>query len=578
MKRFLIITLGVLVLVAAIYSFAVSRISAESVGYRLTRTLYAETGLALISEVSPSVRLYPRPTVTLRNVRIADNEYRVVGSVGRVTASLDLSSLLDSQTRFSRIRLDDADINLDLRSSKTYPVDNAFEKLLGAGKPIPKQIEIRDGSLKLRFNNGIVQAFSKADLSVTRSKSDANISISGAADWYGKRVEISGFLSDPAALVRAVPLQARLALAGAGSKFSFSGQVAGFPAITMEGEFKLNSDNPAEILRARASGSSAAGQLPALTLQGSGRLANQVLTLNDAQFGLGGTLGVGALSLAFKDGRVGLDGTIAFDAVDLTNWIEDRRRQTDFRNPLEMPGAIAEFIDTDMRLSVARVTAGPVIAEQLAGSVIAGRGRLIVDVGDASVFGGRLAGRLATEMTPEGAQTTVDLICNDISADQLAAAFGGRFGIGGVVSTRFTGAGRGRTVVELLREFSGAGAVAIAKPLVSRTGLNHLLVGGDDGAYSNAPIKPGDASFEDGKGQIAMEAGRIVVDDVRLTGADLSLIGRIVVDLIAGAYELTGAAELPGTNQDGSITQLPFRLQGTFPTLPELARRARNTH
>lgn len=575
MRRLIAISGGLVAALFGLYLFAMSTMSAESVGYRLGGTLYAESGLALVAQGTPELRIYPRPTITLRNVTVADSGRRISGTVERLTADIEIASLVSSTTRFSRIGLHAPDIRFDLRRSESEPLKAGLRKLLGNNDRLPTRIQSTDGRFTFRFDGGTWQHLSSADLDIMRSD-NGTVSVAGSANWFDQAIAIDARMSEPAALIDAAPRAARLSVSSDSTVFRFDGHANGFPAVAFDGRFTLETRDLSELIRPfRLDIGDKRTPVP-IMLTGDGRFARNGLTLDDARLNLGDAFAVGAVSVAWRDNRIGLDGTLAFERLDATAWFDGLESDALFHRPLKLPPVFEKLLDVDLRLSVGSLAIGSARIDHLAGSVIAGAGRVAVDVGEATFLGGRAGGRLAWEFEGSAGRASFNLAAERLRLSTVIAALGGRGGFDGTGSMRFAGSGSGRTLVELLREFSGAGEIAVADPLVSRTVLTYLLAGGLNAGANTAPVKPGDAAFQAGHAGILVDAGRILLAPVTLQGSDLSLSGKLVVDLVAGAFDITGKAELPEGRQADGATELPFHLTGSVPTPPELARRSRD--
>jgi hypothetical protein len=154
----------------------------------------------------------------------------------------------------------------------------------------------------------------------------------------------------------------------------------------------------------------------------SGRIA-----LDDASIRFGNRSAKGSIAIAFSGERRVLEGTLAYDVLDLTEVISeapDGRRQLLFSASAkggEARGETQQTFDLDLRISAERVRARDFEGGPFAVALTSQGDRISADIAELGLFGGTVSGRL--EHNPPVSQgITIKLRGSRIEAASLADA------------------------------------------------------------------------------------------------------------------------------------------------------------
>jgi hypothetical protein len=153
----------------------------------------------------------------------------------------------------------------------------------------------------------------------------------------------------------------------------------------------------------------------------SGRIA-----LDDASIRFGNRSAKGSIAIAFSGERRVLEGTLAYDVLDLTEVISeapDGRRQLLFSASAksEARGETQQSFDLDLRISAERVRARDFEGGPFAVALTSQGDRISADIAELGLFGGTVSGRL--EHNPPVSQgITIKLRGSRIEAASLADA------------------------------------------------------------------------------------------------------------------------------------------------------------
>ncbi|MBT3069703.1 hypothetical protein KKP04_02310 [Rhodomicrobium sp. Az07] len=183
---------------------------------------------------------------------------------------------------------------------------------------------------------------------------------------------------------------------------------------SVSGQFRLaaTGDHPfaTHLLSALTPWEAAGG----FALKGDLTWSRERVSLDNASFSFGARTATGVLALDVSGDRARLEGTLAYDTLDVTpiltaarepgaaspDAVEPDRSPDDFSSTA---ANAARAVDLDIRLSADRLRAGEFEAGPVALAVTARRGHLSVDVAELALFGGNAVARVEIDPTRPGA-------------------------------------------------------------------------------------------------------------------------------------------------------------------------------
>jgi len=302
------------------------------------------------------------------------------------------------------------------------------------------------------------------------------------------------------------------------------------PGFDFAFQGERNGDSVSGQLRLKTTGEypPAANLLAALTpwetasaysLKGDLTWSRDRVSLDEASFSFGDRAARGALAFYVSDNRARIEGTLAYDTLDVTPmWTAARAAGTppfDRGNPAGASGGVfipatneRRAVDLDIRLSADRLRAGGLEAGPVALAVTARSGHLSVDVAELALFGGNAIARVEIDPARPGAMSVTGT-AKRLDAGALASA------------------------LQL--------PLSVRGPATLRLGLNVPL--GGEGALPETGAASGSFAllFPLG-GSLDGVAGRAL--DAAVTGADLLAAGRQRFPFAAARIDgrLTGGA------------------------------------
>lgn len=582
MTRLLAIAATILILGLALFFGPRWLVTGETARLRAEAELSDWLGAAVRLPTAPSVELLPEPRLTLADVRLESLGGLWSVTAGRVHARLDAFALVFGEMRFTafqvenpRIRLGDgalptgADWREHLRAAArelhrltAYPLTVTDGVLLGdAGEmaPLIDRISlrfVRDGQ-KSSIRGGFQIADQPVDMAVSLADRD---SLTGAA---GGAVALT--LEAPLASLR---LDGELTGAGGGP---LAGQFA-FAASDLRG---LGQRLGYQLAAEAAFG---AGRLA-----GTGQLSLDALTLDSARIELDGNIGEGRLAFGMADARPRLEGTLAFERLDLSAYLHEAPalgRGAWRRAPL---AETLRQMDLDLRVSAGDLIAGDLALRRTGLSLLLRDGDFSFDLSEATLAGGRASASLRAKPDPvsRGYAATMTVLAEDL--DLVALPWPQQMEArpqGGRMAGRGSGVAAGESLDDLLSDYKVTAAVDMRRARLASDGLATAI--GRLGA-PGTPASSGRSTF--GKLDLALEIAPDMITVHRLlaeTGKHrLTASGR--VSRSEGSLALRGvvvaAAEdqsSKGEPEDGtSAVGVPVLMRGTWSEpllLPDLTK------
>jgi len=280
------------------------------------------------------------------------------------------------------------------------------------------QLAIRDSTLRLVVPGKAGPArytFRDADIDLTLNRERTRLTAKGTVDFRGQRLSIDTKLTTPPqpdVKGLALPIQASITSSLLSTEFVGTLLLEPQPRLTADDAQLTISDVPAA---ARWMGLQWPDQplVRAFKATGDFDWTQSVIAFQNASFGIDGDTATGTLSLNTRKTRPAIDGTLAFDTLDLT----DRVRATSalLQPVLDTAAWIPEVarlsgrfsglrflsqIDADLRLSADRAKAGDLVFGRSAATISLRDGRLLADIAELQLTtGGRGSLQLNVDAT-----------------------------------------------------------------------------------------------------------------------------------------------------------------------------------
>jgi len=191
-----------------------------------------------------------------------------------------------------------------------------------------------------------------------------------------------------------------------------------------------------------------------LSASGQAHWNGTTLAFEDGSFTLDGNRAIGVLAVTPGE-QPRIDGTLAFDRLALDPYI-GAGAPTAPTTAGELPRqSLLNYLDTDLRISAAEVTA-PAIKLGRGGFTISARqGVVASEVGELEVCGGSASGRIDVDLSQAVTTATVEGKLSDIPIEDCVDPLGVYVPLSGVAALKAEFSTEGRDYDELSRELGG---------------------------------------------------------------------------------------------------------------------------
>lgn len=526
------------------------------------RTLAAWTGRALSLTGTASFEILPRPHVRWTGVALTAPDLGAIGTAEEVRVTLSLADLLRARIRPAGVTLTAPRLTL---AALPLPALGDVEARLRAVPPL--RLAVTDGRVRLP-GDGDTAAIEGLALDLDWPSGDRRAALEAKLAWRGLpvRLEIQG--PTPSELAAEEPTRLAGEFGIAGSAMGFRGTVRAGPARHVRGEISLALSSPSDLLR-RLGYPDLAGYLAADTvLVGDLAAGGDAATLTLTRAELGDTALKGALSLRWSGETPLLAATLAADTLDLRDVHPPHFGPAWADLPLDRVGADATI---DLRVSVGRLFTRTLRLDGLAASLHLGEGRLNAELGEATLWGGRLSLLGRGELDAEGLRLGLRGEARALPLREVARFLGAEGVEEGSANATFTAETRCARPRDCPAGLDGRLAVAVrdaalmgVSPFADVSRFHPVALA--------APSAPKKTRWPRADLDAHVLGTGLTIDSLTMVGdlAALSLAGS--ADLLGGRVDLAGRATFPSIrldpdrNSTGALT-VPLRIQGPIDRL-----------
>jgi uncharacterized protein involved in outer membrane biogenesis len=529
---------------------------------RVARDLDGGVG-ALQAPEAASLRLLPRPTLTLKGVRLD-----AAGGVAQVRAAgaevaLRFAPLLSGAFAPLSLTLTDAEMNVDLDAAQRAAAaltDPPVVRLVVIGGVLDLASARRDWRTRLEI----------ASARLDWPSAGSALRAAATGRWRAQPVEATLELGAPAAAAHGDSSSVRASIDAPLAQMRLAGDWS--PGGTLDGaQYRGQASALIPSLERFARWLGVKPPPGPRQLELSGRLTAEAAQarLSDASLTLGGQPFEGDLALVRAAQGWSVSGTLAAETLDLEPLLGAPPALSDADGGWSKTPALPapmEGLDLDLRVSATRASWRGQAIDNAAAAVSQRAGRFGVKLLDAGFAQGSLSGEMSIEDKAGQCETRLSLSLDNADLGALLSSFGER---------HFTGQGglklslraRGRSPAEIVATADGEASLEIADGGLDNINFEEALRRGQRRLIDVArDMNAGSTRFGAAKGraEISNGAARFVDTSTHAPGVTLSLDG--AADLVGRAWRahLTARqAAADGTpTPDGA--RLDFGLYGPW--------------
>ncbi|MBL4875444.1 MAG: AsmA family protein [Cohaesibacteraceae bacterium] len=583
MKRVLAYSgIAILLLLASIIAATPFLVSSDTLKQNVTDQLSLWTGSKVTFRGEPVIKLFPRFTVKLKDVKIAsgnDDNIPLV-RMNNLKADLNFFALLTGEVEVKRFifAAPRFELSTDALGKSNWSLTGGFLgqeiKAAMSGNPVKNerfgQLDIFGGYVRhVDHRTGQSTEFSAIDLKLKWSDVAKPLTILGNFIWNGENIAIESKVSDVIALASGQSSQTVLQIRSTLIDAGFTGNFSLADKYQFDGRLTATTASFRQFLGWQGIDIEPGETMGFASISGEMNWYADKVSISQASVKLDDNSAEGVLSLDFEeDDKWSLQGTLAFDTIDLSSysdfWIENT--ESDSANGIQNR---VFLMDLDVRMSANRVVVRDFQSGSIAATVSSQGGVFKVSIGDYEVFEGNLSGEVSYNFNKIPVRSGVKLRLNKIQFAKILTFFGKIERVTGNLSGMIELTGDGPVLQDHLSNGQGIVDISIDAGTIDLTTFGDVF-----GAINEGKI-PASAIWKDGKAKFGK-----VIAKLNFT-ADLFSFEQILVTLPDADVYLsgevgrkTGIAILDGRfdtieNRDTSIdsppaSTLPFKLEGAI--------------
>ncbi len=383
----------------------------------------------------------------------------------------------------------------------------------------------------------------------------------------GRLQQVSLRLSPAGALFSGGRADFSLALDGAYLEGALAGRIdMGAAALSATGE--VRAPNLPALLA--LTGASVDLPPPLLRVSLGGEMAWQGgrFSLRKGRLGLGRQVLTGDADLAFGSARPKLVARLAAGRLDLAPFTRAGRGGGGGEGSAATGGggafdpALLHRLDADVKLTVGTLGHGAVTAADVAIAATLERGRLVVDLARAGIYGGGVSGRWVLNGR-KGLSTALRARITNVALRPLLMASVGFDRLEGPLSGEIDVLGAGRSLPAILRSLRGSARMSIGKGELVGFDLLGMILRLDPNyrGQGNKTI------FDRVTANFSIRRGVASTDDFRLLGPLVDVAGKGTIDLAGQSLDMVLTATrldpATGAAKTGALT-VPVRITGPW--------------
>ncbi|MBX3576485.1 MAG: AsmA family protein [Rhizobiaceae bacterium] len=380
--------------------------------------------------------------------------------------------------------------------------------------------------------------------------------LSATAIWRGESFTLDATLGQPLMLFAGGSSPLTVALKAAPVTFSFDGTASLADNAFVDGTTSLSAPSLRRMLEWWANDVVTSSATVSFSLAGRAIGDARRIKVENAEVRLDGDPGTGLLDFKLGDEAPAVNGTLAFDELDLAAFLYAFTPLSPgtATTPMRIDPATAGRLGFDLRLSAARAAIGTLTLSDLAATLQARNGMTAFDISDATVFGGSLQAGVRYQAGEGKDQVEMSFLGTDLDAAALAQAAGtgalaptGRVGLSTMLK------GKGQTLDAFLETAQGTVSASFGPGRIAGFDLQAFLGRVQEGGFfalgdvggGSLAIERADLKATLGAGLARLEKAEFVTSErtMRLAGIvphvgrGLALTGAVLPRATDGAAE-----------------------------------------
>ena len=409
------------------------------------------------------------------------------------------------------------------------------DQLLAMGFEV---LTIRRGTLNVTTADGSWETISDIQADVT-GRRKGQVGARGSFTVRGQRVAFDTTVT-PGADKRTARWPAKLSLKSDLLEASLDGHIDVAESLQLSGQAEIATPNVRRIARWFGMPVASADGLNAASVKGQINWARRTIAIEDAKVALDGNEAAGALVLNLAGERPLIDGTLAFNALDLTPYVEAARSQSFLFDrhsaswsAFDLSFPLIRHFDADLRISAPKVVVKGYGLGRGAATITVRAGELLADIAELELHSGKVSAQVTANANEIVPRYTLRGKLESFDTGSAGTTLFGASVITGRATLSIDVAAAGQTPAELLRGVSGKAALTMAEG--ARVGLDIKALRTAATKAGGAPgwgaLAKGQTSLEQVEARGLLRDGVLITELVQARSGPLGLAASGRIDL-----------------------------------------------
>lgn len=440
----------------------------------LIERLTSWTGAKVTIGGPVSIHYFPRLQVETHNIQISGaNNFPAVDDIhaSQMLVRLGLWSLVSDEPVIDRITFVKPQIRASNKASgKETPLSSDTGLLFfeAISKAPVEQIVIDQGKV-IVASSDTPEIFSDISAKINLDPGGGH-TVRGDVTWRDQQIAYNYEGGAPSKLDNTARMSASLTLSSALVSADINGHTTIGKDVRMGGDLALRIPNLSRFARWTGVLVPEDQKRGDFSAEGLFHWSGHKIGFDEGSFTVDGNRALGALALDFGGLRPKIDGTLALQRLDLTQYFETTpgldpvpaASASSKEEAVELDFPVMHHINFDLRISTTDLVAGPLRLGQTALSVTLDAGKLVADVAVFELCGGSGNSRIALDATVTNSEIQLSTSLNGIAADTCIEMFAEESPVEGIAEFTADLTSSGRTIPQILDMLRGKATVSIS--------------------------------------------------------------------------------------------------------------------
>jgi uncharacterized protein involved in outer membrane biogenesis len=573
-------------------------INSKVVKQQISEQVSEWAGLPVSVRGEPVVTVFPYLTVKLKDVRIVSNlgtDEPDLLAMDHLKAEMYWLPLLIGNFEVRRFNLVRPRFHLEARKdgSKSWGLEDGSlfsvkqsNNLTALENVDLGRFTIQNG--QVRYIDEISQRDEKitdANLSVIWPSTERSAEVSGDMVWRGEPVTIRAASEKPMELITGGLSPLELEARSKQFEIKLEGTAATVSDLQLEGDLAFKAQSMRYLMEWLGFAIKPGASFGAIELNARANMIGASMALSDIALTLDDNQLEGALQLDLRGPRALIQGTLAYNKLDLSPYLEQVDGAPTLLDQPIKPQDLG-LMDIDVRLSAQQLILKDIALGRTAASIVTRNQQLVLSVGEAFAYGGRLEATLEmkpSDTDPSCLKSHLRGKASGVLAGAFLKALNKEPPITGTALAELDLAGEGKTLRETAANASGSLSMVFTDGQINHFNLVTMMDALKlEEQMDVGTLYEGGTNFDVLSISSTLGDHKASIDGLRLTAGNLALSGTASMALDNGELDFAGTLVRYRSNDPATHAAEPpqekfgFTLQGPL-LQPSLQRSANPT-